>query len=150
MSGCASPSLVSLFARALVSEAEKQRVLQVVGRSGFESIEDFRSVDVSLIDGLETLSPLLSCSPVPASTDNGHATYEVLRIGEDVIVPATGVRGALRNLMTILAGGSLSYLDDEVWLCQGRDARLVGFSVIIPHHTCAARGPRRDDASSIQ
>ena len=73
---------------------------------------------------LETLSPLLSCSPVPASTDNGHATYEVLRIGEDVIVPATGVRGALRNLMTILAGGSLSYLDDEVWLCQGRDARL--------------------------
>ena len=73
---------------------------------------------------LETLTPLLSCTPIAHEENNGHRAYRALTIGDDVIVPATGVRGALRSLMTIIAGGTLGYLDTEVWLCQGRDASL--------------------------
>ena len=85
------------------------------GRDRFTGVVDIE---------LETLSPLLSCSPEPSGEDKGHRAYTALTIGEDVIVPATGVRGALRSMMTIIAGGTLGYLDTEVWLCQGRDARM--------------------------
>ena len=72
-----------------------------------------------------TETPLLSCSPKEISTEkNGHKTYEALRIGPDVIVPATGIRGALRTLMTILTGGTLGYLNEHAYLCQGRDTQL--------------------------
>lgn len=74
---------------------------------------------------VQLLSPLLTNSPIPVSVDrNEHKTYEILKIGNDVVLPATGVRGALRSLMTILTSGSLGYVDPEVWLCQGRDANL--------------------------
>lgn len=73
---------------------------------------------------LRTLSPLLTCSPLAKGDESGHKTFEALRIENDVIVPASGVRGALRTLMSVLTGGTLGYLDDGVWLCQGRDRNL--------------------------
>ncbi|MFO7535395.1 MAG: hypothetical protein R6X19_06895 [Kiritimatiellia bacterium] len=73
---------------------------------------------------IRLLSPLLSSHPDACSEDNGHKTFRALSIGNDIIVPSTGVKGSLRTLMTILTGGTLGYVDDEAWLCQGRDARL--------------------------
>lgn len=73
---------------------------------------------------IKTLSPLMTCSPEPVSEENGHNTFKALTIGNDVVVPATGVRGALRTLMTILSGGTLGYMDENLWLTQGRDAQL--------------------------
>jgi len=74
---------------------------------------------------ITTLSPLMACDPEPVSTlKNGHKIYKALTIGPDVILPAAGVRGALRTLMTILTGGTLGYMDEELRLTQGRDARL--------------------------
>lgn len=74
---------------------------------------------------IRTLSPLLTCLPDgDGPKDGGHKTYRALTIGNDVIVPATGVRGSLRTLMTVLAGGTLGYLDENVWLVQGRDLPL--------------------------
>ena len=73
---------------------------------------------------LELLSPLLTCNPVPVSDRDGHKTYAVLASGDDAILPSTGVRGALRSLLTVLTGGTLGYLDDAAWLCQGRDLPL--------------------------
>jgi len=71
-----------------------------------------------------TLSPLMSCSPVSVSEKAGHKSFKSLTIGDDVIVPSTGVRGSLRTLMTILSGGTLGYMDEDLWLTQGRDAQL--------------------------
>ena len=71
-----------------------------------------------------TLSPLLTCDPTPVKEQNGHKTFQALTIGNDVIVPATGVRGALRSLLTVLTGGSLGYLNASQYLCQGRDLNL--------------------------
>ncbi len=74
---------------------------------------------------IRTLSPLLSCSPIPYNIEEtGHGYYKALRIGNDIVVPATGIRGALRTLMTIISGGTLGYMDEELWLTQGRDAQL--------------------------
>ncbi|MBZ0153769.1 MAG: hypothetical protein K8J09_19755 [Planctomycetes bacterium] len=79
---------------------------------------------------VRTLSPLLTCSPNPArvvqvgGNKAEHRIYSALRIGDDPIVPATGIRGALRNLLTILTGGTLGYLDESLWLTQGRDLSL--------------------------
>jgi len=73
---------------------------------------------------IETLSPLLTCSPIPLVPDADHKAYRALTIGNDVIVPATGIRGALRTLMTILAGGTLGYVDENLFLTQDRDVHL--------------------------
>lgn len=74
---------------------------------------------------IELLSPLLSSQAIPYHGKKGqHQKYHALCIGDDVILPATGVRGSLRTLMTVLTGGTLGYVDEEAWLCQGRDARL--------------------------
>jgi len=73
---------------------------------------------------IKTLSPLMSCTPSPYKVENGHNYYNALRIGNDVVVPATGVRGVLRTLMTIISGGTLGYMDEDLWLTQGRDAQL--------------------------
>ncbi len=73
---------------------------------------------------IKTLSPLMTCHPVPIPDGKGHNTYKSLTIGQDVIVPATGVRGALRTLMTIISGGTLGYMDEDLWLTQGRDVQL--------------------------
>jgi len=72
-----------------------------------------------------TESPLLTCDPIEVeSSKSGHKIFRALTIAGDVIVPATGVRGALRTLLTILTGGTLGYLNTEEILCQGRDANL--------------------------
>jgi len=73
---------------------------------------------------ITTRSPLMSCEAVGNGQKGEHQTYRALTIDNDVIVPATGVRGALRTLLTILTGGSLGYLDDTIWLTQNRDAKL--------------------------
>ncbi len=79
-----------------------------------------------------TQSPLLSCHPNPIKEEQGHKTYAALTIGNDVIVPATGIRGALRTLLTVLTGGTLGYMNEHAYLCQGRDVQL---------------GPRGDNGS---
>ena len=87
-------------------------------------------VEIDRITGVlelrvETLSPLLTSHPVPVSPETvQHKTYRALTIGNDVIVPATGIRGALRTLMTILTNGTLGYLDKTAFLIQGRDTKL--------------------------
>ncbi len=90
--------------------------------------EDSEQKDYRLSGVLEltvkTISPLMSCSPNAISEKEGHKVYEALAIDNDVIVPATSIRGSLRTLMTILTGGTLGYMDENLWLTQGRDARL--------------------------
>ena len=72
---------------------------------------------------IETLSPLLSSdSNLVGPSD--HKTYHALRIGNDVIVPATGVRGFLRYLIMLLTGGPLTTIDQGMNLCQGRNLQL--------------------------
>lgn len=73
---------------------------------------------------VELLSPLLTADPTPHKEDRGHREHTVLAVGDDVIVPATGVRGVLRSLLSVLTGGTLGHIDEEAWLCQGRDAKL--------------------------
>jgi CRISPR-associated protein (TIGR03986 family) len=67
-----------------------------------------------------TQSPLLTYLP-EKNKQTGHAEYNALTIGNDVIVPATSVRGALRYLLTVVTGGPLTVVDEEMFLCQGRD-----------------------------
>ena len=81
---------------------------------------------------IKTLSPLMSCSPKVYQEKNGHKSFKALTIGNDVIVPATGIRGSLRTLMTIISGGTLGYMDENLWLTQGRDAHL-GPSKVAPN-----------------
>ncbi len=74
---------------------------------------------------VKTRSPLMTCDPIAKETlKNGHKVLRALTIENDVIVPATGVRGALRTLLTILTGGTLGYVDPTAYLIQGRDAKL--------------------------
>lgn len=90
-----------------------------------DELKDDRSRQTGVLElRVTTESPLLTCHPDPVSIDNGHKTYKVLSIGNDVIVPATGIRGSLRTLLTVLTGGTLGYLNEHVYLCQGRDANL--------------------------
>lgn len=85
-------------------------------KGGSERFTGFLDLEVEL------LSPLLTSDPVGEGQD--HKTFKALSIDNDVIVPATGVRGALRTLMTVLTNGTLGYVDEEAWLCQARDAKL--------------------------
>lgn len=78
-----------------------------------------------------TRSPLLTIAPQPigdnlnpADAGAKHKKFEALCIGDDVIVPATAVRGALRSLLTVLLGAPLATCDQNLFLCQGRDAQL--------------------------
>ena len=73
---------------------------------------------------ITTTSPLKSCKVEPEDPNAAHPTYRAMTIGNDVIVPATGVRGALRTLMTILTSGTLGYVDTNAFLVQGRDINL--------------------------
>jgi hypothetical protein len=84
---------------------------------------------------LDTLSPLMTLNPIPISEEKNHKTYEALRIDEDVILPASGLRGSLRTLMTILTGGTLGYLNQQTVLCQGRDLTLGPRSKNSPANT---------------
>ncbi len=76
---------------------------------------------------VKTLSPLMTLQPTE-KTDTDKTSelkcHKALTIGNDVIVPATSIRGSLRNLMTILTGSALGYLDTNQWLCQNRDLSL--------------------------
>ncbi len=73
---------------------------------------------------VETVSPLLSMDSENKKAEGKHFKYKALKIGNDVIVPATSVRGSLRTLMTILSGGTLGHMDKNMWLCQGRDLSM--------------------------
>ncbi|MCM2371068.1 hypothetical protein [Aporhodopirellula aestuarii] len=73
-----------------------------------------------------TQRPLMTLNPKPTSGDkDSHRTYAAMTIGNDVIVPATGVRGVLRTLMTIITGGTLGYLNQNSYLCQNRDLPMA-------------------------
>lgn len=89
-----------------------------------ENPEESKRVTGFLDLEIKLLSPLISSKALPDRDDGGHKTYSALCVGDDVILPASGVRGALRTLLTLLTGGTLGYVDEEAWLCQGRDARL--------------------------
>ena len=105
------------------------------------SIDELESEQGKRFTGVLTLkvrteSPLLTCAPTAISGEAGeHKTYEALTIGDDVIVPSTGIRGALRTLMTIITGGTLGYLNESTYLVQGRDANLGPRGIKSPPHT---------------
>jgi hypothetical protein len=82
-----------------------------------------------------TVTPLLTCHPKHVDDKNGHKTYQALKIGTDVIVPATGIRGSVRTLLTVLTAGTLGYLNQHAYLCQGRDANLGPRGPHSPEHT---------------
>jgi len=82
-----------------------------------------------------TRSPLMSCHPEPVANEPGHKTFAALKIGPDVIVPATGIRGSLRTLLTVLTAGSLGHMDPYAHLCQGRDVNLGPRGPRSPAHT---------------
>jgi hypothetical protein len=84
---------------------------------------DFRISGVLELQ-VKTLSPLMTCSPEPVDPAAEHKHYRALSIGSDVILPASGVRGALRKLMTIISGGALGYLDEHLWLPRTNNVRL--------------------------
>lgn len=73
-----------------------------------------------------TISPLLCCSPIPVNSANadGHKVFKALTIGNDVVMPASSIRGALRTLITIITGSSIGHFDENQYLCQGRDLPL--------------------------
>jgi len=74
---------------------------------------------------ITTISPLLCTEPKAESElENHHKVYKAHTIGNDVVMPASSVRGSLRTLMTILTGGTLGYLDEDLWLCQARDVTM--------------------------
>ncbi len=76
---------------------------------------------------LKNLSPLCTVQAEEKGKDKQKALLlpqKALKIGNDVIVPASSVRGSLRSLMAIISGSALDYVDENLWLCQGRDLRL--------------------------
>lgn len=86
-----------------------------------DSVETDRCTGVMDLE-IELLSPLLTSACDPAHKNKtGHQTLHALRIGNNVVLPASSVRGSLRSLMTVLSGGTLSHVDENLWLCQARD-----------------------------
>ena len=78
---------------------------------------------------IKTCSPLLSTEDKVNNDDKdkrqqGIQTRTARRIGQNYFVPATSMRGVLRTLTGIISGSALDYIDDNLWLCQGRDVRL--------------------------
>lgn len=71
-----------------------------------------------------TTSPLLSQDAEPSNPKDEHPEHQALRVNDDIIVPATSVRGSLRTLLTILTSGTLGYVDEDIILRQGRDLKL--------------------------
>jgi hypothetical protein len=89
-----------------------------------DEVERDRFTGIVQID-VRTLSPLLS-PDAQLSREKRKSTelIRVLRAGNHPIVPASGVRGTLRTLLTVLTGGTLGYVDESLYLTQGRDAQL--------------------------
>ena len=88
---------------------------------------------------VRALSPVLSCEPRSSAGDNkaranAPAHRKALRCGGRLIIPATGIRGALRNLMVVLTGGRLDADIASNWLCQGRDTQLGPRGEEAPEH----------------
>ncbi|MBQ6471845.1 MAG: hypothetical protein IJJ33_07670 [Victivallales bacterium] len=78
---------------------------------------------------VKTCSPLLSCDDVDNKNKNeqvGIKLRKARRIGARYIVPASSMRGVLRSLTGIISGSALDYIDENLWLCQGRDLPLGG------------------------
>ncbi len=74
---------------------------------------------------IKTLRPLLTSQAEPRRKgEDPPKNSTALKIGQDVIVPATAVRGMLRNLMTILTSGTLANTNPNSWFCRGRDVNL--------------------------
>ena len=88
-----------------------------------ERVSGVITLDVTTLRPLATLHPLNKKAPNGEKV-NVPGDYQALTIGNDVIVPATGIRGMLRNLMMILTGGTLSNADRYAYACQGRDVNL--------------------------
>jgi len=74
-----------------------------------------------------TRRPLLTCDPTgePHSSAEMHRVHRALTIDNDVIVPASAVRGAMRSLMTSLTGGSLCVVDPDLFLVAGRGDNIA-------------------------
>ena len=72
---------------------------------------------------LRTLSPLFSPAASP-SRDQNQTAVPALKAGGYPIVPASSIRGTIRSLLTILTGGTLGYVDESIYLTQGRDVQL--------------------------
>jgi len=70
-----------------------------------------------------TNSPLLTSAPQSIER-NGNNVHKILSIGNDVIVPATSIRGMLRSLASIITGGTLTNMNPNEFLCEGRDLNL--------------------------
>lgn len=73
---------------------------------------------------IRTLSPLLSCDAEKTADQTGPKRRSALKSGGRFIVPATGIRGSMRSLLTIVTGARLGSESEGVWLCQGRDLQL--------------------------
>lgn len=78
---------------------------------------------------VETLSPLLARSAEAKEVgENKHKEFGPLAIGDDIIVPATSVRGFLRNLCMIANGDPVQRIEPGTRLCRGRDLGLGAFN----------------------
>lgn len=87
-----------------------------------------------LVLRVQTLSPLLSCVPKPMPLANGGLPHRAaLRVSDRLVVPASGVRGSLRNLLTVITSGVLDETVLDARLCQGRDVQL-GPRHLVPQH----------------
>ena len=76
---------------------------------------------------IKTRSPLLSTEDKDKNAQQqGIQLLKARRIGRNCFVPASSMRGVLRTLTGIISGSALDYIDDNLWLCQGRDLQLSG------------------------
>lgn len=73
---------------------------------------------------LQTMSPLLSNDAAVKSDQPGPKRRSAMKAGGRHVLPAAGVRGALRSLLTVVTGARLGAESEGVWLCQGRDLQL--------------------------
>lgn len=89
-----------------------------------DEVERDRFTGVIRIE-FRTLSPLLSPdAKLSRDRNSSDELVRALKAGQYPIVPASGVRGTLRTLLTVLTGGTLGYVDESLYLTQGRDAQL--------------------------
>lgn len=78
---------------------------------------------------LELVTPLLSSDPTPQLRPLGqqqqgkeHKVYQALTVSGHPVLPATGVRGALRSMLEAICGAGVAVLADHIWLWEGRHA----------------------------
>lgn len=98
---------------------------------------------------IETLSPLLVPGIEKVQGEKEPKWCSALKIGKDVIVPASSVRGVLRTLTAIISGSALDYVDDDLWLCQGRDANLDDSTHSVPLYLAEVIKPGSEHSDGI-